>query len=98
VLVKAVGTGRFLVLGPPEGEVGDSTWALVLRPRPDGSTRLVARLRAKLPRTAAGAFWYAVLDPGHFVMERKMLLEIKRRAEALAAARASAGLASIGAA
>jgi hypothetical protein len=98
MLVKAVDPGRFLVLGPPEGEVGDSTWALLLRPLPDGSTRLVARLRAKLPRTAAGAFWYAVLDPGHFVMERKMLLGIKRRAEALAAARATAGLASIGAA
>lgn len=58
----------------------------------------MARLRAKLPITAAGAFWYAVLDPGHFVMERKMLMEIKQRAEALAAVRATAGLASIGAA
>jgi hypothetical protein len=98
MVVKAVDPGRFLVLGPPAGEVFDSTWALVLRPRPDGSTRLVARLRAKLPRSAAGVFWYAILDPGHFVMERKMLLEIKRRAEALTALRATAGLASIGAA
>ena len=70
----------------------------MLRALPDGSTRLLARLRAKLPRTTAGAFWYGVLDPGHFVMERKMLLEIKRRAEAMAAVRATAGLASIGAA
>jgi hypothetical protein len=98
MLVKAVDPGRFLVLGPPEGEAFESTWALVLRPLPDGSTRLVARLRAKLPRTASGIFWYAVLDPGHFVMERKMLLEIKRRGEALAAVRATAGLASIHAA
>ncbi len=98
MLVKAVDPGRFLVLGPPEGEVFDSTWALVLRALPDGSTRLLARLRAKLPRTTAGAFCYGVLDPGHFVMERKMLLEIKRRAEAMAAVRATAGLASIGAA
>lgn len=98
MLVKGVDPGRWLVLGPPEAEVFDSTWALVLRPLRDGSTRFVVRLRANLPRTPAGVFWFLVLDPGHFVMERKMLLEIKRRAEAQAAVRATAGLASIGAA
>jgi hypothetical protein len=41
--------------------------------------------------------WLA-LYPGQFVMERKMSLEIKRRVEALAAADAAAGLASMGAA
>ena len=29
----------------------------------------------------------AMLDPGQFLMERKMLLEIKKRAEAMAAER-----------
>jgi hypothetical protein len=31
--------------------------------------------------TPRGWFWTALLDPGQFVMERKMLVEIKRRAE-----------------
>ena len=31
-----------------------------------------------------GLFWLALLDPGQFVMERKMLLGIKERAEARA--------------
>lgn len=99
LIVKAVDPDRFLVLGPPDGLPGVAvTWALVLLPGKDGDTRLVSRVRARLPRGPRGWFWFALLDPGQFVMERKMLLEIKRRAEALAAADAAAGLASIGAA
>jgi hypothetical protein len=94
--VRAVEPGRHLVLGPPEaaGDL-DSTWCLALYPRPDGTTRLVSRVRARLPRGARGRIWWALLDPGQFLMERKMLLEIKRRAEALAAARATAELATL---
>ena len=95
--VKAVEPGRYLVLGPPdEGSDVNSTWALVLYRRGDGATRLVSRVRARLPRGARGLFWLALLDPGQFVMERKMLLEIKRRAEALAAAGATAELSALG--
>jgi hypothetical protein len=94
--VKAVAPGRFLVLGPPDAISDlDSTWALVLYPAPDGTTRLVSRVRARLPRSLRGVLWLALLDPGQFVMERKMLLEIKRRAEALAAAAVTAGLATL---
>jgi hypothetical protein len=99
MIVKAVDPDRFLVLGPPDGLPDMAvTWALVLHPGKNGDTRLVSRVRARLPRGPRGWFWFALLDPGQFVMERKMLLEIKRRAEALAAADAAAGLASIGAA
>jgi hypothetical protein len=49
-------------------------------------TRLVSRVRARLDRTPKGLFWLLLLDPGQFVMERKMLYEIKRRAEAMARA------------
>jgi hypothetical protein len=94
--VMAVEPGRFVVLGPPDTIAGlDSTWALALHPRRDGTTRLVSRVRARLPRGPRGLLWLLLLDPGQFLMERKMLLEIKRRAEALAAASAAAGLASI---
>jgi hypothetical protein len=95
--VQAVEPGRFLVLGPPEAPAdADSTWALGLYPQADGTTRLVSRVRARFPRTPGGWLWRLVLDPGQFVMERKMLLEIKRRAEALAAANAAAGLREVG--
>jgi hypothetical protein len=33
---------------------------------------------------------YVVLEPAHFVMERRMLIGIKQRAEAMAKARADA--------
>jgi hypothetical protein len=99
MIVKAVEPDRFLVLGPPDGLPGLAvTWALVLLPGKNGDTRLVSRVRARLPRGPRGWLWFALLDPGQFLMERKMLLEIKRRAEALAASIATAGLASIGAA
>jgi hypothetical protein len=94
--VKAVEPNRFLVLGPPDALPHlASTWAIALYPREDGDTRLVSRVRARFPPGPRGWFWRALLDPGQFVMERKMLLEIKRRAEALAGARAAAGLASM---
>lgn len=95
--VKAVEPRRYLVLGPPDaaGDV-DSTWCLALYPRVDGTTRLVSRVRARLPRGPRGLLWWALLDPGQFVMERAMLLGIKRRAEALAAAEAAAGLGTVG--
>jgi hypothetical protein len=95
--VKAVESGRFLVLGPPESlsEVA-STWALGLYPQADGTTRLVSRVRARLPRRLRGWLWRTLLDPGQFVMERKMLLGIRRRAEALAAAEAAAVLSGLG--
>jgi hypothetical protein len=95
--VRAVAPGRFLVLGPPESlsEVA-STWALGLYARPDGATRLVSRVRARLPRGPRGWLWRVLLDPGQFVMERKMLLEIRRRGQALAAAEAAAALCGLG--
>lgn len=73
-------------------------WAFVLQPQPDGRTRLLLReadtsslqqippRRYVLPRALLGAIDYLVGDPLHFAMERKMLLGIKQRAEAGAAA------------
>jgi hypothetical protein len=82
MVVQFVEPGRCLVLGPPPTPAIQTTWALGLHPAGAGATRLVSRCRVRLPRTAAGLLWAVVLDPGQFVMERKMLLEIRRRAEA----------------
>ncbi|HEX9688487.1 MAG TPA: SRPBCC family protein [Thermoanaerobaculia bacterium] len=88
MLVKAVKPTEYLVLGPPPTTDLAVTWALALYPRADGSTRLVSRCRARLGSGPKGLFWLAILDPGQFLMERKMLLGIKERAESRAARRA----------
>jgi hypothetical protein len=59
-----------------------SSWTFVLRDRGDATTRLIARLRADFKPTAAGLLVDKHgLEPVHFLMERKMLLGIRQRAE-----------------
>jgi hypothetical protein len=53
-------------------------WYLVLEAQ-NGSTRLIAR--GRVPRGLGSAAYAALLELPHFVMERKMLLGIKARAE-----------------
>lgn len=84
MLVKAVEPNRYLVLGPPPTPELAVTWAIALYPGARGFTRLVSRCRARLPRGPKGLFWFSILDPGQFLMERKMLLGIKERAESTA--------------
>jgi hypothetical protein len=77
------------VLDPPRTlavRVADQNWVWIfaLVPESEGeSTRLISRNRiatAALP--AAGRLFYTVfMEPGSLVMERKMLLGIKQRAE-----------------
>lgn len=81
MIVKAVEPNEVLVLGPPPMPDFDSTWAIALFPAGDGSTRLLSRCRARLPRGVKGRLMGLVLDAGQFLMERKMLIEIKKRAE-----------------
>ncbi len=83
ILVRYVEPGRFLVVGPtddnPEAAV---TWAFGLYPDGEGGTRLVSRVRAQIKRwTPFTVLYLAALDPGQLLMERRMLLEIKRLAE-----------------
>jgi hypothetical protein len=70
-------------------EAGDWVWTFVLVPR-NGSTRLISRNRIAMKGAAAGQrLGMLVMEPGSLVMERKMLLGIKERAERLAAERVS---------
>jgi hypothetical protein len=59
-----------------------ASWAFVLEPLDERRTRLIVRLRARMglpgPLELVGA---RLLEPVHFVMERKQLLGIKARAE-----------------
>jgi hypothetical protein len=53
-----------------------ASWAFVLAPVDDTATRLLVRLRLRAPLAMR-----LMLDPAHFIMERKMLYGMKRRAE-----------------
>lgn len=86
MLVKAVTPGSMLVLGPPPLPHVQTTWAIGLYPLGDNATRLVSRCRTRLARNTKGILSFLLLDPGQFVMERKMLRELKRRAESLSGA------------
>jgi hypothetical protein len=59
-------------------------WAFVLDAQ-DGKTRLISRNRFRLPSLAA-RIGMVPMEPASLVMERKMLLGIKQRAEKLAGA------------
>lgn len=81
-LVTAVGDPAVVLPQAEDGTLPDgATWAFVLRPVGDRRTRLIVRLRARYPLPPAGA-WVVerLLEPVHFVMERKQLLTIRELA------------------
>ncbi|HSE82474.1 MAG TPA: SRPBCC family protein [Gaiellaceae bacterium] len=63
-------------------ENGNWVWTFVLEPR-GASTRLISRNRFRLP-TLAARLGMVLMEPASLVMERKMLLGIRERAERLA--------------
>jgi hypothetical protein len=65
---------------------GNWVWTFVLEGH-NGTTRLLSRNRFRLPNLAA-RIGMLPMEPGSLIMERRMLLGIKQRAERLAAARA----------
>jgi hypothetical protein len=72
------------ISGPPmrPGDYMATTWGFYLFAQADGGTRLVERWRSDwAPRLSNTFFYHLFLEPGAFLMERKMLLGIKERAE-----------------
>jgi hypothetical protein len=65
-------------------EDGNWVWTFVLREE-EGVTRLISRNRFRLP-TVAARTGMLFMEPASLVMERKMLLGIRQRAERLAGA------------
>ena len=66
-------------------EDGNWVWTFLLVEE-EGATRLISRNRIAIPAASlAGRLGMLVMEPGSLVMERKMLLGIKERAERLAA-------------
>jgi hypothetical protein len=65
-----------------KGEIAGS-WAFVVEPIDQATSRLIVRWRAAWrPNPAASLAAPILLEPAHFIMERGMLLGIKKRAEA----------------
>jgi hypothetical protein len=87
--VLLVEPGRALVVGGigdgTEDGTRAGTWAFVLKELGPSTTRLIVRIRwDRKPGVLSWIYSYGVLEPSHFIMERKMMLGIKQRAEALA--------------
>jgi hypothetical protein len=91
LVVARVEPGCFLTLGwtgPKGGYL--TTWTFVLEPREPDSTRLIVRARAAQGYRLFGLpTWLSTIPARvvHFVMERKQLLGIARRAESRASER-----------
>jgi hypothetical protein len=85
LVVREVDPQRALVL---QWVPAESTWTFGLY-ADDGArrTRLVSRNRLRVRGPLAWLGMVAVMEPGSLVMERKMLLGIKQRAESLARSR-----------
>ncbi len=58
------------------------TWSFILRPVNEHGTRFIIRARGPKPETVGmKAFHRGIMEPAHFIMERKMMLRLKELAE-----------------
>ena len=80
--VKAIEPFRTLILGGHREDV-EWSWELAVIPVGVGQTRLISRNRVWLPRRVRSWFMMLFIEPAAFLMTRKMLLGIKRRAESM---------------
>ena len=78
--IERVEPGRVLAWRSADG---NWVWTFVLEPG-QGTTRLISRNRFRLPSLGARVGMLP-MEPASLVMERRMLLGIKERAERLAA-------------
>jgi hypothetical protein len=90
VRIAALEPGRSMVLVSPDdyeevlrsGRSPGGCWTFILQPLDDRTTRLILRSRgAEDESVPVKLFDCMVFDPAHFIMERKMMLAIKQRAE-----------------
>jgi len=89
--VTMVDPERFLVLTPVDEPRFAVTWAFGLYPVDRYTTRLVTRVRVRYPVTPLGYLPAQAWDLAAFVMTRRMLLNLKQRAEHLSHQRVLTG-------
>jgi len=73
------------------GAYYETSWCFFLQPIDAHTTRLIERFRMDWGPDTIGnnLFYRGILEPGSFIMERKMLLGIKERVEAISESRAA---------
>ena len=76
--VAEVQDGHYFTARAPDQAM---SWCLAVEPADQGSCRVISRWRARWHVTPASAAWIALSEPGAFIMERRMLLGIRARAE-----------------
>jgi hypothetical protein len=86
IRVLSMDAPRTMVWGTPD----DTTWVWRLVPLPDGSTRLLTRVRARYRWMSPAIAFSVLLEFGDIWMMRRMLLNIRERAEELEASAAAA--------
>lgn len=76
---------RVLDLDPPHsmiwGTPGDTTWTWQLDANPDGSTRLISRVRSRYRWFSPSIAFSVLLEFGDIWMMRRMLLNLRARSE-----------------
>ena len=79
-VMSAIELGRAIILYTDDSP---TTWAFILEPIDDKTTRLIIRCRQDYEPTSGNVIgWRLITDPITFVMERKLLQGIKTRVEA----------------
>lgn len=63
------------------GTPGDTTWTWQLDPIADSSTRLISRVRSRYRWFSPSIAFSLLVEFGDFWMMRKMLLNLRERAE-----------------
>ncbi|MBL8204551.1 MAG: hypothetical protein JNM09_10005 [Blastocatellia bacterium] len=82
LIVEKIEPERLLVM-TIRGEKTTLSVTAMLNEVEEGKTRLIVRLRLNYSWGVRRSLYFQIFEPGDFVMMRKMMLGIKRRAEAI---------------
>jgi hypothetical protein len=87
---------RVHALDPPHsmiwGTPGDTSWAWLLDPQPDGTTRVITRVRSRYRWLSPTIAFSMLLEFADIWMLRRMLLNLRERVEAAAVSTTTAAL------
>jgi hypothetical protein len=77
---------KVLIIEPGRAIVLEKSWGFFLQPIEGNKTRLIIRGRGEFNPDLKNfilnlLLWRGIFEPAHFIMERKMMLGIKQRAE-----------------
>ena len=77
---------KVLLIEPGRAIVLEKSWGFFLEPIAENGTRLIIRGRGEFNPDLKNPIinfllWRGIFEPAHFIMERKMMLGIKQRAE-----------------